>query len=152
MNVLFFNESVPSVAQQCHFEAQRPPLGAFKSVSVSQSLRSLVILVHCFTGTVNLSPLGLSLLSMHTAPSLSLSLSVHSHSHTSVMSLFDIYFFSLLVTLRISLFTGKNVFCFLLKFILQRVFFLIHDTKLEITQLLFSLRKEMILIQSIICI
>lgn len=112
-------------------------------ICVSQALRSLVILVHCFLRPVNLSPLSKSLLSMHTQPS-RLSLLVQSQGHTSVTSLFILYFFSLLVMLRISLFTGKCVLFFKFQVYPSKSFFFFfliqafHDTKLEITAIIFS--------------
>lgn len=79
-------------------------------------------------------------LSMHTQPSCLRARVTFCH-----FFFFD-YDFSLLAMLRISLFTGKSVVLFLV----YPSVLAFHDTKLEITWLLFSLRKD--LIQSIICI
>lgn len=108
----------------CKLRAQRAGF-SHGQICVSQALRSLVILVHCFLRPVNLSPLSKSLLSMHTQPS-RLSLLVQSQGHTSVMSLFILYFFfffSLLVMLRISLFTGKCVLFFKFQLYPSKIFF-----------------------------
>lgn len=115
-----------------------------------------------FLGPVNLSPLNKSLLSMHTQPS-RLSLLVQSQGHSSVMSLFIFHYYFPCWSCKESLCSRVNVFLFFnFKIILQRgcfVLFCFFDSSFfswystrNHTAIIFSEKKEMILIQNIICI
>lgn len=103
----------------CKLRAQQTSFSLGAEICVSQSLRSLVILVHCSFRPVNLSPLSKSLLSMHTQPSRLKSVSAEPGSHICNVTFYFVLFFPLCWScLRISLFTGKCTFVFHFKLIL----------------------------------